>query len=974
MAGVLRCGGIRIVKAGFLSHEASLRANALSLAYGHARFLQRNTGTTLAGDAQHYVLNPEGVLANNRHFIGYTRQEYQPNGDATTEGQALLITGYAHMYQATKDPVWLQGAVHYWEAYVNHFYDGQAIPVPAAPWYCNWIVNGKEPVVAHYPLHPDYPTQGGFKSVPLMFTQGRTQIPHGAPFWGEWLDVASFAHRGHLAWPAINANVQKIAEDVDWAAIYSNWRRLSTDTPWEPKAWIDWQGYLGDEYTPVWGSAGRGVEYALDWIITWSGEKVDWDGNVISTGHQPSEFGTVQLQDAGLNGCYLLNFAVKLPVANGGTLIPRNKPWHNRPINVPVPTRAMSNAADAEQWFGEASHLLWEITGEARYRQAFECVMETCRLYADIDRFDQFFRRSTAASTPWTDGISYDYAYPSSAVPEFGRDASGLITIRQAQAAQQTLEQQAIWMRVNTASQLHIELGGCGDSGTPLRVRCKLQLSPVKAEDHPSAVEYVAPIPDTTDMSVKTYTIQLGQFIREASSEGMPYIVADPRMIAPYGGATLETRYVLDVLGDRAGTTCRLEMNEDGGASVGFWLLPNERAEVRRITYRSGADAFNIRIEDSAGWRWWWMVPATNGEWRTIDLPVSDLRFSGYQPNQDGRPRPAGPDYTGSSEFTLLLDDTPVGATGWLEWYCINDVPPRFDSDSAYTMMFSVTFSGDEAFNALLGDCRIEKYRDDNLAYTPGVIPFSNNLDPFSQQFDGWHGMPYPGYQYPWIWAITDDDAPLNNMVEFLYDSQQAYKRRFGVLGPGAAAYYWNRWDSLSYGPADTFAFTHWGNGEPWSGYQPRAFLGAALAWYTLKQRNRVVPIHLRDYVNNWLRWLAQFQTDHGGLNPTEFPSDALPRVPADDFTGHMTGLWLAGACYAALAGADAAPAHTVINNSMKELQDNYKVVSAGHVMNGCWSPAVRASSDNGMFFGFWAGEILRAIGLYLTYLPRMSA
>lgn len=39
--------------------------------------------------------------------------------------------------------------------------------------------------------------------------------------------------------------------------------------------------------------------------------------------------------------------------------------------------------------------------------------------------------------------------------------------------------------------------------------------------------------------------------------------------------------------------------------------------------------------------------------------------------------------------------------------------------------------------------------------------------------------------------------------------------------------------------------------------------------------------------------------------------------------------------------------------------------------MNGCWSPSPRISTgsgpeNEGMFFGFWAGEILRGLGLYL--------
>jgi hypothetical protein len=34
--------------------------------------------------------------------------------------------------------------------------------------------------------------------------------------------------------------------------------------------------------------------------------------------------------------------------------------------------------------------------------------------------------------------------------------------------------------------------------------------------------------------------------------------------------------------------------------------------------------------------------------------------------------------------------------------------------------------------------------------------------------------------------------------------------------------------------------------------------------------------------------------------------------------------------------------------------------------MNGSWSPAVRLGTDNGMFFGFWAGEIMRGLSMYI--------
>ncbi|MCA0777052.1 hypothetical protein KUO10_23230, partial [Vibrio vulnificus] len=67
------------------------RANVESLIEGHHHFLERNTGRTDDATRQHYIFNPEGVVSNNRHFIAHTMMEYQPNGDAPSESQSLLI-------------------------------------------------------------------------------------------------------------------------------------------------------------------------------------------------------------------------------------------------------------------------------------------------------------------------------------------------------------------------------------------------------------------------------------------------------------------------------------------------------------------------------------------------------------------------------------------------------------------------------------------------------------------------------------------------------------------------------------------------------------------------------------------------------------------------------------------------------------------------------------------------------------------
>ncbi|RAY89233.1 hypothetical protein DP195_23330, partial [Enterobacter asburiae] len=373
-------------------------SNAQQMIEGHWKFLERNTGLVNDNKTDHYVLNPQNVLCNNRHFIAETGWEAQPDGDATTEGQSLAILGAIYAYQATKEPYYLQRAKDFFNAYHMAFFRGVAFPDPPnGSLRCNWICNGKAPVLAHYPLDPEYPTHGGFKGVLFTWTNGQTQIPHGSPNYGEYLDAVWFAfpERAGLGWNQVNATAYA------WLA--------SEDS-------IDW-----DTKAPT---------YDVDWIVDRTGRKVDSNGDVLAEG-LTSQIGTVQLKDTSINGNYRFNYATKNPVSEGGYLMGRNERWHNRPVNVPIDNYGSldfsDNASDAELWFCQACKLLWDITGERIYYLAWQNSLITCTGYSDIDKFDMFFRKSAIALTPFTDGISYDYFYPSDQVASYSRDSDGYI-------------------------------------------------------------------------------------------------------------------------------------------------------------------------------------------------------------------------------------------------------------------------------------------------------------------------------------------------------------------------------------------------------------------------------------------------------------------------------------------------------------------------------------------------------------------
>ena len=902
---------------------------ALQMLEGHYQFLQRNTGTTLDSTQQHFVFNDEHVLADSRHERELSRMAGLPN-DATTEGQALQILGYAHAYLATGEQKYLDQAIACFDAYVTYFYDGAPIPDSPQRWIANWIVNAKEPVPANWPVDTRDPTHSGFKGIPLTFNKGRTQIPHGAPYWGEYLDIATFAFDGALAWDAVNAQVRALnaAGEIDWN--------------------------------------NDGTRYNVDWIINWQGYQIGADGEILAKGLPAEQIGTVQLKDATLGGNHKLNFANRQPVEHGGVLIERNQVQHNRPLHVPVPHNAMGNAADAELWFADACYLLHSITGEQRYFNAWKSVEFTAMEYTDIDAQDKFFRQSRSANTPFTDGISYDWSYPSGAPVSYGRSAEGMITIRKEIASQQSLEQQAIWFRINRQSKIRTCFGGVDDQNQP--ISCKIQLSIAPEKNAASTTEWGIGLPQSLQPQVKTYDIALSSLAALTKEDGSDYLLADLRAVTDYGGCAIASQFEEQVYDSRSATVIQARFpNDDAGMVIGAWLTAEESFPVTQLVYRADAD-FNLRLEDDDKWRWYWMLPATGGKWQIANFAPQAATLSGYQPDhQDVEPKPAAPRFSRVKQVTILQDGNVPDAT--FSYYVLNDIPPTLNADDGYTIRYRITFQAAHPYTALLGDCTLLNHRRDGLFCTPGVMPFSNIYQADSQQFDGWHGMPYPGYQYPFIFvhaAADPDGVMLNNMVEFLWQSQQWYQQQFGVLGPSASAYIWNRWDNLSYGPADTWTMYHWGDGTAWSGYQPRAFFGAARAWLELQQASKTPPLKLVEYVENWLRWLIDFTNDAGGVTPTDFPMAGLPQPDAQDFTGHMCGLWLAGAVLARMAGSEIEGLEHFIEQCVTELQRHY--LSTGDVMDGGWSPAPRLGTDNGMFFGFWSGEILRGLSLYVMY------
>ena len=987
----------------FIVPTGTYEEQALELLACHHRFMKNNTGDTFDPEVQHMVTNNQRVLSNNRHFIAHTQMEYQPNGDGTSEGQTLEILGYIEAYKATGKQEYLDYAELYWQAYIDHFYAGQAIPESAERFVCNWIINSKEPALTNYPVNASSPTQGGFKCVPLQFVNGAAQVPHGAPFYGEYLDVIALCHRGHMAWDAINGGTRVINDTVDWDDIYANYRLTTTVTDLtDSRAWIDWDSYLGTTtgYSVDWDTDSD--TYDIEWMVAWTGDKIQvtagsndelWGGDIVESGLASTEYGKIQLVDATINGVYLVNFATRNPVADGGYLLARNETQHNRPIHTPLGDDVgnMGNAADAELWFIDCCYQLYDITGEEKYNNALQCVLFTSYEYKDIDAGDVYFRQTTDATTPFTDGISYDYSYPSVMDYTLGRDSDGYITIDTNESGDVTMEQQSVKYEVDSDSSCVTNFGGVGITGE--KVSCLIQLYISSTDDEEISIMYTASTPLSASLDVVENVIPLSKFTLTADENGDSYLTASLSAVTNWGDVTYTEGFATvstNTIKERdASIVDAVFTSDSSGFIIGFWLTDSGLVNPTSLTYKSDS-ATHLKISDDDDWTWYWDLPNTSDEWETIELVKANLTLSSYQGDHpDATEFPTSANYTTLSQMTIGTD-IATGAN--FSYYCVNDAPATFSSDSSFSYTYAAVFSCSEAYNALLGTCYILDPVGSGLAYTKGLIPFSNNYTVGASQIGSWHGMPYPGYQSPMMYSLgfnEDDDTYLNNVVDFLYDSQQYYYNLFGELGPGASAYYWDRWDSLAYaytehddgtteGGPDTFTMYHWGDGHAWDTYQCRAFNWACRGIQVLMSDRKDVPDKLLAYCTNWAEWLIAFtqRTDNpDNLIPYSFPSDtAIVIDEMGSMDSSMCGLWLGGCAMLKLAGIEIDGLDDFMDLCVADMRNNLHVLdnnddftlSADHLMNGSWSYRVTETDENDVFYGFHSGEALRGLGLYL--------
>ncbi len=294
------------------------------------------------------------------------------------------------------------------------------------------------------------------------------------------------------------------------------------------------------------------------------------------------------------------------------------------------------------------------------------------------------------------------------------------------------------------------------------------------------------------------------------------------------------------------------------------------------------------------------------------------------------------------------------------------------------------------------------------LPYFPGSLPFAINADLKAQEFVGYNGNPFQGYQLPDLWlrlsseaellhpSLTSADMPTANpntgefrwpvsmtnangaakpthialmeqQLLFLRDAADVYFRDHAIRGPFAHTFVLNTPARFNIGgPAPhTWVYTNDDPDTRWAGYQVRVVESLADIVRQTQGVEYAEDAYLlaRTQAVNWLTWLNNAWPDLNGSPykgmPTDFPGVGAPQTLYEEL--HSPAIILR-ACLFLKQGS---PQHAALCDAvMKRCWDYMEMFwNTSGEMAYTWSP----QPANRWWYGFWHAEILWTLSVMLT-------
>ncbi|EMG24645.1 hypothetical protein K7G42_01065 [Streptococcus parauberis] len=356
------------------------------------------------------------------------------------------------------------------------------------------------------------------------------------------------------------------------------------------------------------------------------------------------------------------------------------------------------------------------------------------------------------------------------------------------------------------------------------------------------------------------------------------------------------------------------------------------------IKYKTNSRIY-FRVNDSDGKNWSYELPKTGDVFKTITLTESLVAQGGTMSSGDYQ--------------SIILESIDENTAIQIEYFGTLDFLDKF-----YYSTIHLSYSGTESLQVGLKYLKPAPSRDD-LPYAPYIMPFDMHY--INYELSNLRGAIYSGYQAPWIYqeSIFDDaQKALNTNLQFLNDSQNAYKNLTGFDGFFAPIFWWDYLDDASGHEKNTFGIKgNWGN--VWGGFQYRTVSDVAKVFVkdTVNlQAYHIVIRFLRGVKKYWDNTLIDF--------PTAFVENSKPYNDQKD--PHMVTNLMRALSYTLkyenLSTDDLTLIEDLFEKCINYLHYNW-IESNGFsysLLEGTWTPDI----VNKTWFEYWGGDILDTLGL----------
>ena len=248
-----------------------------------------------------------------------------------------------------------------------------------------------------------------------------------------------------------------------------------------------------------------------------------------------------------------------------------------------------------------------------------------------------------------------------------------------------------------------------------------------------------------------------------------------------------------------------------------------------------------------------------------------------------------------------------------------------------------------------------------NYPYAPWILPFTINT--INNKLNGQMGMPYVGYQAPWLWQELNDETGVLESLKFINDSRNAYKKITKSSNNFfAPVFLWDVWNREDYGEKNTFAFNGPDPNATWGGYQYRAIECVAKTLY-----NDNTLILAREIVEDFLTDIDRIWKSYKDNLVTDFRESG--QLLKEYYSSHDVALVLRASLYALKSGVmDKELSMRLINKCVLNLNYNFnkKTIIGINKLSGTWA------KDN-KWYMFWGGEILSSLSLLVKFYREES-